>query len=291
MKLTDHMTTLHRGDPAYPARLEQIPDPPSVLYVAGSAGVLDRPLVAIVGTRRCTQDAGQIAFDFAAELARRGIGIVSGLAYGIDAAAHRGALSAGGVTIGVLAAGLDPVYPGSHAELASRIIKKGAVISEFDANQEALKYLFPRRNRIISGLSLGVLVVEAPERSGALITARLAGEQGREVFVPPASLTNLRAAGIHKLIEDGVTVVTGPQQILDAIAPSAEEFFTPPQAAAIPLPADAETLLHHLTAHPQTIDDLSLVVSVPPVQLLRTLTILEMAGRVRQTPGRGFVRA
>ncbi|MGH6783545.1 MAG: DNA-processing protein DprA, partial [Sphingomicrobium sp.] len=191
----------------FPASLKSIPDPPALLYVRGGLLPRDTLAVALVGSRHCTHYGLRTAERLAGSLARIGFTVVSGLARGVDAAAHRGALTAGGRTIAVLASGVGNIYPPEHDELAQQITTSGAVVSEMPTHFEPIAGLFPQRNRIISGLAHGVLVVEAAERSGTLITARCAGEQGREVFAVPGSIRNPKAHGCHRLIRQGVKLV------------------------------------------------------------------------------------
>ena len=200
-------------DPAYPALLKEIHDPPPRLHVRGR--LPSEPMIAIVGSRRATPYGGRAAHRLARELSNAGVVVVSGLARGIDAAAHRGALEGPTPTVAVMATGLDRIYPPEHAELAQAIARTGALLTEADNGTLPLPGRFPIRNRIISGLSLGVVVVEAAERSGALITARMAAEQGREVFCVPGSIENPLAIGGHRLIKDGATLVQTVEDVLD----------------------------------------------------------------------------
>ena len=196
-----HILTL--ADSSYPQSLLEIPDPPSVLYIRGNPALLQSPGIAIVGSRNATPQGLKTAESFAQALAGRGFAIISGLALGIDAAAHRGALTTEGATIAVIGTGADRVYPARNKELALAIARHGTIVSEFPLGTPAIAANFPRRNRIISGLSRGVLVVEAAPESGSLITARLAAEQGREVFAIPGSIHSPVARGCHKLIKQG----------------------------------------------------------------------------------------
>ena len=207
-------------DPRYPPRLLEVADPPALLFVAGAVETLSQPQLAMVGSRNATPAAAQTAYDFAHSLSSTGLTITSGLALGIDAASHRGALAGEGYTLAVLGCGPDQVYPGQHASLSSEISANGgAVISEFPTGVGPLAHHFPRRNRIISGLSVGVLVVEAAARSGSLITARYAMEQGREVFAIPGSIHNPLARGCHGLIRQGAKLVETADDILEEIGP------------------------------------------------------------------------
>ena len=199
---------------------------PAALFVEGEPAHLARPQVAIVGSRAATAAGRETAFDFAARLAAAGFAITSGLATGIDAAAHRGALAAGGVTIAVCGTGLDRVYPPEHHELAARIAAAGCLVSEFPTGTPPPAHNFPRRNRLMSGLSRGVLVIEAAARSGSLITARLAGEQGREVMAVPGSIHNPLARGCHRLIKDGAALVETVDDVLGALGGSGLESAT-----------------------------------------------------------------
>jgi len=209
-------------DPDYPALLKRTPDPPRTLHVAGDTALLWHPGVAIVGSRGPTAGGRETAFEFARALAASGLSVISGLAAGIDAAAHEGALSVGGRTIAVLACGVDVAYPRRNAGLHARIAQSGAVVSEYPPGTRAHKGQFPRRNRIIAGLALGTLVIEAAHRSGALITARFAADAGREVFAIPGSIHNPMARGCHRLIRQGAALVESPQEVIEALASVAE---------------------------------------------------------------------
>ncbi|MFN9268776.1 MAG: DNA-processing protein DprA, partial [Planctomycetaceae bacterium] len=208
-----------RGTDQYPRSLLEIADPPSILYSRGEYLPQDQLAVAIVGSRRCTLYGRQVAEKLAGALARAGLTIVSGLARGVDAAAHRGALDAGGRTIAVQATGLTHVYPPEHAELATEIARQGAVVSEYPLDQAPLAGLFPQRNRIISGLSLGVIVIEATRNSGALHTVRHATEQGREVFAVPGRIDSLASEGCHDILRDGAILVRSATDVLQALGP------------------------------------------------------------------------
>ncbi len=200
-------------DDVYPELLRQICDFPVLLYARGNPELLHDPQIAIVGSRNCTPGGTQNAFDFAAQLATAGLTVTSGMALGIDAAAHRGALHATGKTIAVTGTGLDLIYPRRNRQLAGEILHLGLIVSEFPLGTGARPANFPQRNRIISGLSLATLVVEAAQRSGSLITARFAAEQGREVFAVPGSIHNPQTRGCHQLIRDGATITETPQDI------------------------------------------------------------------------------
>ena len=211
------IATLEWSHPRYPAWLRMVPDPPPVLWVRGDLRVLEQTSVAIVGSRSASQYARQVARMLAAGLADAGLVVTSGMARGVDGAAHEACLAAGGATIAVLGTGVDVVYPAEHRALAERIAARGLLMSELEPGTAPLAWHFPRRNRIISGLSRAVVVVEASEKSGSLITARLALEQGREVMAVPGSVLHGRNSGAHALIKDGAMPVESAADILDAL--------------------------------------------------------------------------
>lgn len=212
---------LELGTDGYPAMLSELPDAPARLFVKGDLDVLRAPALAIVGSRNPTRGGEQNAFEFARFMAGAGFVIVSGLASGIDAAAHRGAIAAGGFTVAFLGSGVDIVYPASNRDLAHQVAANGALVSEFPLGAEPRRAYFPQRNRLISGLSLGTLVVEAARRSGSLITARLAAEQGREVFAIPGSIHNPLSRGCHRLIRDGAKLVESADDVFSELGPLA----------------------------------------------------------------------
>lgn len=207
------------GAANYPSRLAEIADPPPVLWYRGTAPILDAPAVAIVGSRAGSPYAREVAFRLASDLALRGVTVASGLARGVDAAAHRGALAAGGPTVGVPGCGVDVVYPPEHGDLLQAVAAAGAVAGELPPGEPPRAFHFPRRNRLISGLSLAVVVVEASERSGSLITARCAAEQGRDVMAVPGNVLAGRSRGAHALIRDGARIVETAADILEEIRP------------------------------------------------------------------------
>jgi len=294
---TPGWTPLHAGDPGYPAQLAAVRGCPAVLFVRGDPAALALPQLAIVGSRAASPAGCETAFEFAAALAARGLAITSGLAAGIDAAAHRGALAADGVTIAVCGTGLDRVYPAEHATLAAAIARRGALVSEFPAGTPPLAENFPRRNRVMSGLSLGVLVVEAAARSGSLITARHAGEQGREVLAVPGSIRNALARGCHRLIRDGAALVETPEDVIEALG---FRGFLPANPAAcaaadaeIPgarLDSEAEILLNALGFEPADLDRLVERTGFPPQAVVSKLQLLELEGRVESLAGGRFSR-
>ena len=270
--------------PEYPALLAQIDDAPPLLFVAGDPSILEKPQLAMVGSRRASRPGMDTAAAFSRSLASAGFVITSGLALGIDGAAHQAALDVGGHTIGVLGTGLENVYPQRHRRLAEAMIAQGsAVISEFplDAGPQASN--FPRRNRIISGLSLGVLVVEASVASGSLITAKLAAEQGREVYAIPGSIHHPGAKGCHQLIRDGAMLVETIEHILEGLRGWQALSRPAPMPVIHPLVA----LLH---AAPHTSEALAIASGRPLSQVLATLTELELEGQVICESGRWLAR-
>lgn len=282
------------SDPGYPAALREIAQAPPVLFVQGDADWLAMPQVAIVGSRNASPQGAENARAFAAELARRGFVVTSGLALGIDGAAHRGALDAGGGTVAVCGTGLDRVYPARHRRLAHEVATHGALVSEFPTGVPALPENFPRRNRIISGLSMGVLVVEAARESGSLITARLALEQGREVFAIPGSIHNPMARGCHALIRQGARLVETVDDVFEELGPLLGQRRSSVERAALcrePLmdPAAAE-LLAALGDEALPVDVLAQRVRRPLADLQVALTELELAGSVAAAPGGRYQR-
>lgn len=300
-----HVGVLRLSDDAYPRLLREITLPPPVLYVRGALRPEDDWAVAIVGTRRATAYGRQIAERLAAELAQRGITIISGLARGIDTHAHTATLDTGGRTIAVLGCGPDLVYPPENARLAARIVENGCIITEFGPGAQPEAGNFPARNRLISGLSLGVLVAEAPDDSGALITTRFAAEQGRDVFAVPGNITSHASAGANRLIQDGAKLVLDVDDILSELnlhlappspfthaTPSPQRQPAAPQDAPPPaqmelsmlLPeSDAEALvLQHLPpgGEPRHIDELCRASSLPVATVSGALVMLELKGLV-----------
>ena len=292
------ITVLSCLDGAYPDRLKQIADPPPLLYVAGSLTFNDAPAVAIVGSRRSTPQGRAVTEQLSRALAEAGFTIVSGLARGIDAAAHRGALAAGGRTIAVLGCGIDQTYPPEHDPLRKQIEAQGAVLSELALGAPPHSYHFPRRNRIISGLSLGVVVTEAALDSGSLITARLAGEQGREVFALPGSVRAETSRGPHRLIKDGAKLVETAQDVIEELLPQLDEQMRPRLDArqnisakpVSPLSEDEARVIVALSADPVHIDDLALRIQLEPASVSAALVSLEMKGLVQQLPGQFILR-
>ncbi len=275
---------------AYPQLLNQIPDPPPVLFVRGELTPADEWAVALVGTRKPTTYGRETARQLAADLAGHRVTVVSGLARGIDAVAHRAALEAGGRTIAVLGSGVDQIYPPEHRKLAEEIIANGALVSDYPLGTKPEGINFPPRNRIISGLSLGVVVVEAGAESGALITADFAADQGREVFAVPGNISNPAAAGCNRLLRDGAHVVTEARDILETLH---MDSLAAKQEARQLLPADPTeaAILAQLTAEPVHIDDLSRATHLPAATLSSTLVMMELKGMVRQVGTMQYVVA
>lgn len=282
--------------PAFPALLKDIAGCPPALFYRGDRELLSLPQIAVVGSRTATPQGIENAENFSAELARRGLCVTSGLALGVDGAAHRGALLANGSTIAVCATGLDRVYPARHKELAQEIERRGLLISEFALGTAPRPEHFPRRNRLISGLVLGVLVVEAANRSGSLITARLAGEQGRDVYAIPGSIHNVMARGCHQLIRNGAKLVEGVDDILEEIGGQVGDWL---RASHVRAPAPAEPVVaehrHHqildaLGDEPQAIDSIVEKTGISVESLSPVLLELELEGLVAVVPGGAVMR-
>lgn len=284
-------------DNDYPRRLLTIADPPPLLYVSGSFEASDEMAVAVVGARRGTAAGRLITERLAGGLAGSGFTIVSGLARGADAAAHRAALAAGGRTIAVLGCGLSQTYPPEHRRLREEIEERGAVVSELPLDAPPHSGHFPRRNRIISGLSFGVVVTEAAIDSGSLITARLAADQGREVFAVPGSVNVETSRGTHALIKEGATLVEQAQDVIDVIAPQLEPDMRS-RLAALPAPhSSVEHFGNHervvydaLSYEPLTVDHLLERTRLPVPSVMASLLSLELRRRVRQLPGQRYLR-
>jgi DNA processing protein len=286
------------GSPDYPALLAMIEDAPLVLFVEGDVEALSRPQLAIVGSRNPTAIGRDTATQFARHLATAGLAITSGLALGIDAAAHRGALAGRGSTIAVLGCGLDRIYPRENTELAREVAANGALVSDLPTGNAPLKHNFPRRNRLISGLAVGTLVVEAALQSGSLITARLAGDQGREVFAIPGSIHSPLSRGCHRLIRQGAKLVESADDIfmelgalLAGLRPGAHPEATDAQEVSGPaLDKDYEILLDALGFEPAGVDTLVARTGLKAEAIASMLLILELEGRVAQQPGGLFCR-
>lgn len=287
----------------YPPLLREIPDAPVGLFVDGNADVLALPQIAIVGSRNPTHAGAETARAFASHLASGGFTITSGLAIGIDAASHRGALAGGGTTVAICGTGLDTTYPASHKALRGEIAARGALVSEFPLGTPPAKQNFPRRNRLISGMSVGTLVVEAALQSGSLITARLAASQGREVFAIPGSIHNALTRGCHQLIREGATLVESAQDIFPqlrqltlslAALPVVAEGTKAPDSTWVsgsPLDKDNKILLDALGFEPAGVDLLVQRTGLKVGEVASMLLILELDGRIESFPGGLYVRA
>ena len=316
-----HIVTIN--DDAYPSLLKQIDDPPALLYVIGEFPLQDAPSIAIVGSRSPTEYGKTISQQLSHQLAERGITVVSGFARGIDTCVHRGALEAGGRTVAVFGSGLSIIYPETNRTLATEITESGALISEFPMTMPPRGKNFPRRNRVISGLTLGTLVVEASERSGSLITARHAAEQGREVFAVPGQIFSGMSRGTHSLINQGATLINSVDDLLDALPQdytgslggelpeptrqlpvsnqpgrarpqSVEKRSTPasqPKAKVdLNLTPDEQTVLSAMETDSVHIDEITRVTQLPIGKVSSLLVMLELKGIVQQLPGKQFIK-
>jgi len=268
------MFTLRLGSNGFPDLLSQISDPPHILWIDGNAAACRGPSVAVVGARAASADGKALAWAIAGDLARAGVVVVSGLARGIDGAAHQGALDAGGLTVAVLGTGIDVVYPPEHGELASRVARSGALVSEFPPGTRPLVSHFPRRNRIISGLSRAIVVVEAAQKSGALITAREALEQGRDVMAVPGRVPGGRSQGCHALLRDGAKLVESAVDILQELG------FEAGGAGAAGVLEPVEF----------TVDDVARELRLAPGDALARLLEWELTGEIQRSGSGRFVR-
>ncbi len=270
-----------RSEAAFPSALRSIFDPPPGLFVRGEAPleVLERPAVAVVGARACSAYGSHVARTFGRELAAAGLVVVSGMARGIDGEVHRGALEAGGATVAVLGCGVDRDYPAAHAELARRICRDGLIVSEYPPGVEPAPWRFPARNRIVAGLAQATAVVEARERSGALITADLALEEGREVFAVPGEITSALSAGTNALLRQGATAATSAADVLEAFG------VTPPEPAGPALSATAEAAFARVREGPVSADELVRALGVDAGAVAAVLTELELHGLLTEASG------
>ena len=273
--------SLRRND--LPELLRQIHDPPRTLFLRGSASadVLELAAVAIVGARACSPYGSQVARMLGRELAAAGLVVVSGLARGIDGEAHRGALEAGGITVAVLGCGIDRDYPAAHAELARRICERGLVVSEYEPGVEPAPWRFPARNRIIAGLAAATVIVEARERSGALITADFALEDGREVFAVPGEITSTLATGTNRLLGQGATPLTSADDVLELFGLAASQ-----RPAAPAIGANAASVVKRLVEGAASADELARATGLEPGLLAAALAELELAGLATEADGR-----
>jgi DNA processing protein len=279
---------LRYGDPSYPALLKNLEDSPFILYTKGDIKEDDRFAVSVVGPRKPTEYGMRVTDIIAGELSNAGFTIVSGMARGIDSAAHKAALMRGGRTIAVLGSGLDIPYPPENVGLMKKIAVNGSVISEYPPGTKPDRENFPKRNRLISGLSLGVLVVEATDDSGALITSRCALEQGREVFAVPGMITSKKSSGTNSLIKDGALLVENANDIIGELAPQLKGFLKERKRKEIPVNEEERTVTKLLSLEPVHIDELTRQSSFPLHKLLGILTALELKGVVKQIEGKKF---
>jgi DNA processing protein len=275
----------------YPELLREIPGPPALLYIVGNAEALHMPALSIVGSRNPSRGGKENAYEFAKHLGRSGFCIVSGLAQGIDTAAHEGALAAGAMTVAFLGHGIDRVYPSVNRDLAHRISQNGTLVSEYPLGSPPRREHFPQRNRLISGLSLGTLVVEAARRSGSLITARLAGEQGREVFAIPGSIHNPLSRGCHQLIKQGAKLVENADDIVSELGALAGHLMQndtnqeKEESENIEHDADYEILLNSLSYDPASADELAENSGLTIDQVSSMLLILELEEKIEALTG------
>lgn len=274
----------------YPANLRTIPQPPPVLYVRGRLEERDELAVAIVGTRRASTYGREVARELGAELGRHGVTVVSGLALGVDAIAHQAALDAGGRTIAVLGSGVDQIYPATNRRLALQIIEQGALVSEYPMGTRPEASNFPPRNRIISGLSLAVIVVEAGKRSGALITASFAADQSRDVFAVPGSILSPGSDGCNRLIRDGAIPVTSTSDLLERLQLATA---SAQQEARVAVPASPveEMILQHISTEPQHMNEIVRAAPLETSEVSSLLAMMELKGLVRQVGLMQYVRA
>ncbi len=283
------ITVLTIDDDDYPRLLREIPAPPPVLFVNGSLTEADKVSIAIVGTRRATSYGREMARRIATELAEAGVTVVSGLARGIDSAAHQAAIDAGGRTIAVMASGVNVIYPAEHRQLAERISNQGALVSDYEPGRKPDAVNFPARNRIISGMTLGTVIVEAPTRSGALITTDFAADQGREVFVVPGNVLSSASEGSNRLLRDGARAVTSAADILDDLELGRRREQIAIQTA-FPVSDAERRILALLTAEPQHIDEIIVAANLTISEGAALLTQMELQGFVRNLGAQHYAR-
>jgi DNA processing protein len=282
-----HKNIICFDDHRYPAQLKEISNPPLLLYVQGDEQLLSSPQIALIGSRNCTPYGKEKSYQFAAELALTGITVTSGMAIGIDGFAHQGALDNKGKTIAVLGTGLNNIYPKRHYKLAQRICEEGLLVSEFWPNTPAIPSNFPRRNRIISGLSLGILVIEASQRSGSLITARYAAEQNRELFALPGSIDNSQACGCHHLIQQGAKLVININDIIEEL--SHLNTLQSVKAEVSHPKQEVHPLLQYIDFHLTTLETLLQRTELDIINLQNQLVELEITGRITVT-AEGYIK-
>ena len=285
------LTPIAWSDARYPAALAAIVDSPPIVWTRGNAAALDATLVAIVGSRAASPYARSVATTLAADLASRGVAVVSGLARGVDSAAHRGAIDGGGQTIAVLGSGVDVIYPAEHASLAEDVAAHGLLVSELVPGTPPLAHFFPMRNRIISGLSRAVVVIEAHERSGSLITARCALEQGRDVLAVPGNVLTGRNRGAHGLLKDGAKIVESADDILEELGMGVVGSGFRVQGSSGSGSSSGDPILDCLEpGEPSDLDEIAERSGLPPSRLLPRLMELELAGAIARVGGGRFVR-
>jgi DNA processing protein len=284
-------STVTLADPEYPPLLREIHDPPLALHLRGDQSLLARPSIAVVGSRRASPYAINVAGQLARQLAEAGLTVVSGLATGVDAAAHQAVLDAGGTTVAVLGTGIDVIYPRSNARLFRRIEVHGAIITEFPPGTPPRPENFPIRNRLISGLSYGTVIVEATSRSGSLITARLAAEQGREVLAVPGSIFSAGSEGTHRLIQYGAKLVHDVNDILDELPAHIRPDPIAPQSRSEPPGILAEVLAVLSREEGTHVDTLAARLARTPAEVAESLLELELGGWIRSLPGARYVRS
>lgn len=284
----DKIKILFYNDPEFPETLKNIPYPPLFLYVKGYLDTF-KPFLAIVGSRKPTSYGKEVAHQFANFLGKNGIGIISGLARGIDTVVHKSCLEVEGYTVGVLGCGLDVFYPAENRELYVEIIKRGgALISEHPLGTKPKPENFPRRNRIISGLSQGVLIIEASKKSGTLITAKWALSQGKEVFAIPGNIFSSQSEGTHFLIKEGATLVTSPQELMEYLGWKHERVNQFCEFSKIELSSKEKEILKSISASPKHLGELTSEISLPFFEILSILTDLELKGFIKSLPGKYY---
>jgi len=292
--VSTNISAISRGDVRFPTALAAIHDPPQTLWIKGDADALCAASVAIVGSRAASPYALEVARRLGADLARRNVTVVSGMARGVDSAAHRGALEGGGITIAVFGCGVDVVYPSEHRALADRIVERGALVSEFPPGTRPLKGHFPQRNRIISGLSLAVVIVEAAEGSGSLITAEFALDQGRTVLAVPGNVLGGRNYGAHALLRDGAKLVECADDILEELPPGIRDWglgIRTAKESPNPKASSHDPVLRSMNdGDTYDLDEISERSGLDRLKLLSRLLELELAGAVRRIEGGRFVR-
>jgi len=293
----DQIDILPLHDERYPKQLRTIPDPPPILYAKGTLFPTDSFSIAVIGTRRCTQYGERQTKRLTSALVQHGFTIISGLAQGIDGIAHRATLESGGRTLAVLGSGLHRIYPPEHEPLAQKIIDSGScILSEYPPLHPSAKWTFPQRNRIVSGLSLGVLVIEAPLRSGAMISARLAGEQGRDIFAVPGSIESPASGGCNQLIKDGAYMTESADDILNALGPIQQAVLLPGMEQSLRHPNEVSLndvehgVLQYINKVETSLDSIVAASGLEPQQVLAALTVLEQKRIIRQVSPVVFVR-